>query len=139
LRNGIFVEINPTITAALGSNTAVYIMGGLEQSRACIHYLVKVGGVNQTHIYITSHQHYNHTLHTQYMAKDSTRLNATLSLIAAARRHVTTHKSQAEDSGTSIRKAMWLLQRMNIQLANCCEISGVKRHGVMWAPWETVD
>jgi len=31
-RNGIFVEINPTITAALGTNTAVYIMGGLEQS-----------------------------------------------------------------------------------------------------------
>ncbi len=123
-RNGIFVEINKTITAALGANTAAYMMGGLEQSRACIHYLVKVMAVDEMHINITSQQHYLHTLHAQYMAKDSTRLNATLALVAAGRRHVNTHHSQADDSGTSIRKAMWLLQRINIQLANCCEISG---------------
>jgi hypothetical protein len=43
-RNGIFVDLNPTITAALGCNTANYFMGSLEQARACIHYLVKVNG-----------------------------------------------------------------------------------------------
>lgn len=86
-RNGNVVEVSRTITAALACNTCVYPLGGIEQAKATMFYLVS------------------------YIVKNVTELHATLSVFLNSAKHVRDHPSTAQDSGTDQRTGMHIIQR----------------------------
>jgi hypothetical protein len=75
------------LTTLLQSNTAPYLLGVREASRAASFYLVK------------------------YMAKDFVALSASLSILVDVKRHTDRFPSRAEDAHTPMRDAMYFLQR----------------------------
>ena len=99
-RNGSLVEINETISATLGCNTANYLLGGIEQAKATIFYLAK------------------------YLAKDKVQLAHCLTVVAAARDHIKRFPSTASDAAdSSTREVQYFLQRILNQLAGSMEVA----------------
>ena len=85
--NATITMYNQVLTAVLRCNTAPYLLGSRESSRAAMFYLVK------------------------YMTKDSVKLNATLSTLVDAKNHVDKWQSTADDAGGEFRNAIHFLQR----------------------------
>ena len=98
-RNGMVVDINDAITACLGANTAMYLLGGAEQAKAALFYLLK------------------------YMTKDNAALSSCLSVIRDSCQYVRDHPSIAEDTGTIVRGGKHFLQRILNSLNGLAEIS----------------
>ena len=98
-RNGSVVEVHPIITAWAGCNTAAFVLGGVEQAKATIFYLIK------------------------YMTKDTVKLSNTLSLIKATREHVQKHPSRAADVEEETRTGKYFLTRLLNQIGGSMEVS----------------
>ncbi|KZS08316.1 Uncharacterized protein APZ42_027731, partial [Daphnia magna] len=98
-RNGLIVEYNGTISAMLGCNTNVSILGSEEQAKSTLLYLLK------------------------YVTKPPTEITHSISLIHHARRTIENYPSVAEDSGTDKRTAMHLLNRVTNQISSTIEVS----------------
>ena len=82
------VQFNQLLMNFTGWNQAPLFLGGMEQAKAALFYLVK------------------------YMTKDNTALTAALSVLVEAERNVRVFPSVAEDSGTSKRTAQHFLTRV---------------------------
>lgn len=98
-RNGSIVDVTTTVTAALGSNTASYLLGGIEQAKSAMFYLIK------------------------YLTKDAVALTNCLSIIRDSRIYVEQNPSTAEDTGTVTRGGRYFLQRILNTLNGMDEIS----------------
>ena len=98
-RNGGVVNYSPTASAVLRCNTAAYHLGGNEQAKATLFYLIK------------------------YITKDAMTPTTSLSLISYARSKVFTHPSIANDTGTDIRTGQHLLTVMLNKSRSCKEIA----------------
>ena len=98
-RNGLIVEYNEIISAMLGCNTNVSILGSEEQAKSTLLYLLK------------------------YVTKPPTEITHSISLIHHARRTIEKYPSVAEDSGTDKRTAMHLLNQITNQISSTIEVS----------------
>ena len=98
-RNGMVVEYNPVMTALLGCNTNVSILGSDSQAKAILCYLLK------------------------YITKPPTELSHSLTVILNARQYIEQHPSTAEDSETEKRKVMYFFTRVFNQLFGTVEVS----------------
>lgn len=98
-RNGLIVEYNEIITALLGCNTNVSILGSDEQAKCTLLYLLK------------------------YVTKPSIEITHSLSLISHARRTIEKHPSVAQDTGTEQRTAMHFLNRVANKISSTVEVS----------------
>lgn len=96
------MEINVVVTSVLASNTAAYLLGGAEQAKSILFYLLK------------------------YMTKDSVSLTNSVTVINDALKHVRIHRSLAENSGTSQRMATHFLQRVINSLTGKIELSATQ-------------
>ena len=101
-RNGSIVEINDVITSVLSSNTAAYLLGGAEQAKSILFYLLK------------------------YMTKDSLALTNSVTVINDALEHVRIHRSVADDSGSSQGTATHFLKRVINSLTGKIELSATQ-------------
>jgi len=99
MRNGMVVEFNPVITALMGCNTNVSILGSDSQAKAILCYLLK------------------------YITKPPTELSHSLTVILNARQYIEKHPSTAEDSETEKRKVMYFFTRVFNQLFGTVEVS----------------
>lgn len=93
------VSFNPTLTAAIASNTALYLLGSSTQAKAVLFYLLK------------------------YMTKDSTAITNSLSAVHEARRHIQAFPSVAADTGQPQRTAQHLLNRIVNNISGKTETS----------------
>ena len=98
-RNGGVVNYSPTASAALRCNTAAYHLGGNEQAKATLFYLIK------------------------YITKDSLTPTTSLALISYARNKVTENPSVANNTGTDLRTGQHLLTVMLNKCRSCKEIA----------------
>ena len=98
-RNGMVVEYNPVMTALLGCNTNVSILGSDAQAKSIMAYLLK------------------------YMTKSPAQLCHAISVIHSARKHIEKYPSLAEDTGTEQRTAMYFFTRLVNDLSSAIEIS----------------
>jgi hypothetical protein len=98
-RNGLIVEFNEVITALLGCNTNVGVLGSEEQAKSTLCYLLK------------------------YVTKPTSEITHSISLIQNARRTVEEYPSVAEDSGTNRRTAMHILNRITNKISSTIEVS----------------
>jgi hypothetical protein len=85
--NSVLTCFNEVLTAVLQCNTAPYLLGSRESSRAAMFYLVK------------------------YLTKDSVALKGSLSTLVDAKKNIDRWKSTADDEGTDVRSAAQFLQR----------------------------
>ena len=87
--NSLVTSWNEILTAILRCNTAPYLLGARESSRATSFYLVK------------------------YMTKDCVALSASLSVLVDAKKHIEKWRSTADDlaSQTELRTAIHFVQR----------------------------
>ena len=97
--NGWFVPYNKVLTNAFGCNTAPLMLGGMEQAKAALFYLVK------------------------YLTKDGAEDRVAASVIAEASRHVDEHPSRAANVGEPERTAQHKLTRMINSLSARAELS----------------
>ena len=97
-RESSVTPVSVGLTAAVRCNTAPLVLGSDVCAKAALFYLVK------------------------YMTKDSAEMNASLSVLADARRHMDKYPSTAEDSGSGSRNVKHFiqraLQRMDMELAD---------------------
>lgn len=93
------VEFNPVITALLGCNTNVSILGSDAQAKAIMAYLLK------------------------YLTKPPSELSHAIAVIHNVRRTITNYPSRAEDTGTVRRTAMHFFTRLVNTLSNAVEVS----------------
>ncbi len=98
-RNGLIVEHNKLVTALLGCNSNVGLLGSEEQSKNSLCYLLK------------------------YVTKQNTGITHSASLILHARRVIEQFPSVAEDTGTLERTAMHLLNRVTNRITCAVEVS----------------
>ena len=98
-RNGLVVECNQVITASLGCNTNVSILGSDAQAKAIMAYLLK------------------------YMTKTPSELSHAITVIHNVRQTIANFPSVAEDTGTERRTAMHFFTRMVNKLSNAVEVS----------------
>lgn len=98
-RNGLIVEYNELISALLGCNSNVGLLGSEEQSKSSLCYLLK------------------------YVTKQNTGIIHSASLILHARRRIEQYPSVAEDTGSAQRTAMHLLNRVTNKISCAVEIS----------------
>ena len=98
-RNGGVVNYSPTASAALRCNTAAYHLGGNDQAKSTLFYLIK------------------------YITKDALSPTTSLALIAYARSKVDAYPSIAHDTGTDIRTGQHLLTVMLNKSRSCKEIA----------------
>ena len=114
-RNGLIVEFNELISACLGCNTNVGLLGSEEQSKASLCYLLK------------------------YVTKQKYGFAHSASMILHARRHVEEFPSTAEDSSTSQRTGMHLLTRLTNKVTLATEMSShMAALALLGAPGEYV-
>jgi len=99
LRNLAVVETSPIACALLACNTAAYLLGGLEQAKGILFYLVK------------------------YLTKDQTALTNSLAVIKYAAEKIGKYPSKAEDTGTDLRTGMHLLTVVHNKFNGLTEIS----------------
>lgn len=97
-RNGLVVDFNRVLSAALGCNTNVSFLGARCQAMNGIFYVFK------------------------YMRKDEQKLNASLVLIRDSLRHVRDYPSTAADSGTDRRTALYFLQNLTNRVNGAKEV-----------------
>lgn len=102
VQNGRVSTFSETALHVLACNQAALPLGGSVQAKSAMQYLVK------------------------YLTKDSNPLSGTLSMFAAARQHVDTHPSRAEDSGTSERTTLYTLQRLLNSITGSMELSATQ-------------
>lgn len=98
-RNGVIVEVNDVCSQALNCNSAAYILGGQEQAKAVLFYLLK------------------------YITKDSVELTSTISVLSEAQKHIEKHPSQAIDNDTNTRYGKYFLERIVNNLCGMMEVS----------------
>lgn len=97
--NTSITDYNPVLSALLASNTAIYMMGTMEQAKSALMYLIK------------------------YVTKDAFSLSASLVVLLAAARYCSTHPSRAADAGTEQRGLLYLFQRMVNAIVGSSETS----------------
>ena len=115
LRNGLIVEFNELVSAHLGCNSNVGLLGSEEQSKNSLCYLLK------------------------YVTKSTTGIIHSASLILAARRHIEAFPSVAENTGTDERTAMQLLNRVTNKISCAIEVSShMAALAILGAPSEFV-
>ena len=93
------VEFNKIVSAMLGCNTNVSILGSEEQAKSTLCYILK------------------------YVTKPPTEITHSISLIHHVRQTIEEHPSVAEDSGTEKRTAMHLLNGVTNQISSTIEVS----------------
>ena len=98
-RNCYCVECSPTASACLCCNSNASLLGASEQARATLYYLI------------------------QYIVKDAVPLVHAVALAAAARRHIDTYPSVAEDCDSAERRAKYFVQRLTNSLTGLTEVS----------------
>lgn len=114
-RNGLIVEFNELISACLGCNTNVGLLGSEEQSKASLCYLLK------------------------YVTKQKYGFAHSASMILHARRHVEQFPSTAEDSSTNQRTGIHLLTRLTKKVTLATEMSShMAALALLGAPGEYV-
>jgi hypothetical protein len=96
-RNARITQYSPALMSLVRCNMAAYNYGSSIQARSAMFYMVK------------------------YITKDSVKLQASLSVLTRARKHVATWTSTAADAGTHERTAVHFLQRAANSL--CFELS----------------
>ena len=101
VRNGLVVEFNELITALLGCNTNIGILGSDAQAKAALCYLLK------------------------YITKNPSELTHVISLISDARDTIEKYPSQADDTGTEKRTAQHFLTRVANQISSAGEVSSM--------------
>jgi hypothetical protein len=84
-RNEAVVNFSPTASQCLCCNTAAYLLGGMEQAKSILFYLIK------------------------YITKDSTKLTLCVNLIREARKKLSKYPSRADDAGTPKRTGQYFL------------------------------
>ena len=87
-RNGFVVETNPTLSIATGASTNTLFFGGSHQSRCALFYAAP------------------------YMCKNKVALDACLTALEAAQKHVLKFPSIASDSGTNKRYVQHMFTRV---------------------------
>lgn len=114
-RNGLIVEFNELISACLGCNTNVSLLGSEEQSKASLCYLLK------------------------YVTKQKYGFAHSASMILHARRHIEEFPSIADDSATKQRTGMHLLTRLTNKVTLATEMSShMAALALLGAPGEYV-
>jgi len=98
-RNGTVVEFNIALSAVLGCNTAAYILGGVEQAKGALFYLV------------------------DYITKNPCSIDVMLSVAHDAKVHIRQNPSTADDTGTVERTARHFAQRIANNLCGMVEFS----------------
>jgi hypothetical protein len=107
-KNGAVVNFSPTASATLRCNTAAYHLGGNEQAKATLHYLIKC------------------------ITKDALTPITSLSLLSHAREKVTSYPSLANDTGTDLRTGKHLLTVMINKSTSCKEIADTQAALYLW-------
>ena len=97
--NGWFVPYNKVLSNAFGCNTAPLMLGGMEQAKAALFYLVK------------------------YLTKDGAEDRVAASVIVEASKHVDVHPSVASNTGEPQRTAQHKLTRIVNSLSARAELS----------------
>ena len=100
-RNGLVVPFNPACSAVLGCNTAMMLLGSIEQCKTAIFYTL------------------------DYMTKDAQALENSLSVIYNAKMQISKNPSQASDTGSSERNTKHILQRIVNNLSGQVETSAM--------------
>jgi hypothetical protein len=100
-RNGLVVPFNKACSAVLGCNTAMMLLGCVEQCKTAVFYTL------------------------DYMTKDAQALENSLSVIYNARKQLITNPSKASDAGTTERNTKHLLQRIVNNLCGQVETSAM--------------
>lgn len=98
-RNGIIVEYKKLVSALLGCNSNVGLLGSDEQSKNSLCYLLK------------------------YATKENTGITHSASLILHVRRTIEQFPSVEEDTGSLERTAMHLLNRVSNKITCSVEVS----------------
>lgn len=98
-RNGAVVNYSPTASGTLRCNTAAYHLGGNEQAKATLYYLIK------------------------YITKDALSPTTSLSLLSHAREKILAYPSLATDTGTDLRTGQHLVTVMVNKSTSCKEIT----------------
>ena len=98
-RNQATVESSPTISASVAGNTAAYPLGGFEQAKSILFYLIK------------------------YMSKDQAPLASSLAVIKYAFDKINLYPSTASDAGTDLRTGKHLLMAILNKISGIAEIS----------------
>ena len=98
-RNGYVVEFNKTITSLTGCNTAVMMLGNAMQSKSALFYL------------------------SDYFAKNKVELSHVLSTLEESRRHIDSHPSLADDTGSTTRTVQHWLTRTANSLTSASEVA----------------
>jgi len=100
-RNGLVVPFNPACSAVLGCNTAMMLLGSIEQCKTAIFYTL------------------------DYMTKDAQALENSLSVIYNAKMQISKNQSKASDSGSAERNTKHILQRIVNNLSGQVETSAM--------------
>jgi hypothetical protein len=98
-RNGLVVEYNALLTALLGCNTNVSLLGSAAQAKAILCYLLL------------------------YVTKTTNEITETLSLLHNARRETEIYGSVADDRGTAHRGALLFIQKSLNDFSGAVEVS----------------
>ena len=98
-RNGSVIEYNDVVSALLACNTDVSLLGSDSQAKLALCYIL---------IYLT---------------KSPAPLAKTISLVLNAREQIEIHPSQAKDSGSQQRTAMYFLNKVLNDIVGLVEIS----------------
>ena len=98
-RNGMVTETNPLLCNATGASTNAVLIGNTQQSAAALFYVAP------------------------YVCKNKVALEACLTALEAAQRHVEEYASKAEDSGTPKRYVQHMFTRVLNDLAKSVELS----------------
>ena len=98
-RNASVVEYNDVASVLLGCNTDASMLGSDSQAKLALCYILI------------------------YMTKPPAQLTKTISLVLHAREQVDLHPSQAKDTGTETRTAMYFLNKVLNDLSGLIEIS----------------
>ena len=100
-RNGLVVPFNKACSAVLGCNTAMMLLGCIEQCKTAVFYTL------------------------DYMTKDAQALENSLSVIYNAKKQTTLNPSIASDVGTNERNTKHILQRIVNNLSGQVETSAM--------------
>jgi hypothetical protein len=95
--NGSVVCFNPVSTVTLVCNTAIYFLGNANQAKSIIYYV------------------------TDYIVKDSEKLENVLPALRSAFLHLQQYGSTADDAGTLARNTIFVLTRLINQLKGAQE------------------
>jgi hypothetical protein len=101
-RNGSVVDVNATATSVLNCNTAAYLLGGKQQAKSALFYLLK------------------------YLTKDGVQLANSLAVLHSARQHIEQYPSIAVNTGTTQRIGQHFLLRCINSFSGQSEVSSTQ-------------